>query len=562
MKKLLYLSLTFIAFVSYIGGCSDSSVTDLKSSNSLATDTGGGGGGGTTANPPASMIVAITPSSGLSALGTASVSATVRDAAGALVADGTTVTFAVSSSLGSITPTATTVSGVANATFTAGNTAGTVGVTVTSGSVSASGSITILGADVGSIEFSSATPNVIGVKGSGQSETAIVTFSIKDVNGQSAPDGTSVTFTIDGPKGGESLNPTTASTVGGLAKTILQSGSVAGPVRVTAMTTVSGTPISSSSTGVSIGGGMPSMTHFTLARTVKNLAGLAYVNLQSTVSAFLADRFGNFNVLQGTSISFYTEAGAIDASNVTDALGSTSVIFRTQNPPPLVFSSATPYGSSTPALSGDPANGLATIIAVTRGEECFVDNNGNGVFDGTTIDTFPPSCDLSEPFVDKDDDGIFDAGAEFYVDANQNGVFNGPNGVWDGNIMIWKTIQIAFTGEPTQIVSSPTTFAITAGTGRSFTVCVGDVNANAIMAGSTIAITTDKGTLGGNTSVTIPDILNGPKCLDFTLTSGTTPPVPPATVPAFAANVTIKVTWKVPGVGDLVETRIISGTIE
>lgn len=561
MKKSFYFILVSFLILTYVigAGCSGSSITD-DGSNSQAA-----GGGGTTTNPPASMVVSITPSSGLSAQGTATVSATVRDAAGAAVADGTAVTFSVSnSSLGSITPTATTVSGVANATFTAGNTAGTVGVTVTSGGVSASGSITILGADVGSIQFSSATPNVIGVKGSGQTETAIVTFSVKDVNGQSAPDGTSVTFTIDGPKGGESLNPATASTVGGLAKTILQSGSVAGPLRVTATTTVSGTPISSSSTGVSIGGGMPSMTHFTLARTVKNLAGLAYVNLQSTVSAFLADRFGNFNVLQGTSISFYTEAGAIDASNVTDTLGSTSVIFRTQNPIPLVFSSANPYGSSTPPLSGDPANGLATIIAVTRGEECFVDNNGNGVFDGTTIDTFPPSCDLSEPFVDKDDDGFFDAGAEFYVDANQNGVFNNPNGVWDGNIMIWKRIQIAFTGEPTQIVSSPTTsFAkIDAGTSRFFTVCVGDVNANAIMAGSTIDVTADKGTLGGDTSITIADTLSGPKCFDFTLRSTTTPPVPPATVPTFAVNVTVKVTWKVPGVGDLVESETISGTIE
>ena len=228
---------------------------------------------------------------------------------------------------------------------------------------------------------------------------------------------------------------------------------------------------------------------------------------------------------------------------------------------PLLVSSAAPFSAFVPPLSGDPVNGLATIIAVTRGEECFVDNNGNGVFDGTLVDSFPLSCDISEPFVDKDDDGVFDPG-EFYIDSNQNGVFNAANGVWDGNIMIWRKIQIVFTGGPSQIAVNLTSFAISAGGGQSFEVCVADVNANSLMAGSTIGITTDKGTLGGDTSVTLPDIVSGPGCLTFTLTSATAPPVPPATVPTFSANVTIKVTWKVPGFADLVDSRIISGVIQ
>ena len=51
----------------------------------------------------------------------------------------------------------------------------------------------------------------------------------------------------------------------------------------------------------------------------------------------ISTRFGNFNVLAGTSIPFYTEAGAIDRSSVTGATGSTSVTFRTQNPLPRLF---------------------------------------------------------------------------------------------------------------------------------------------------------------------------------------------------------------------------------
>lgn len=557
MRKSYYLILVSILFLFYLsgGGCSNSSVTDDEPGSQSAS---GGGGGGTTTNPPASMVVSITPSSGLSALGTATVSATVRDAAGATVADGTTVTFVVSNTgLGAITPTATTVSGIASATFQAGNTAGTVGVTVTAGSVSASGSIVILGANVGSIQFTSAVPDIIGVKGSGQAETAIVAFSVKDVNGQPAPDGTSVTFTLTGPNGGESLNPMTASTVGGLASTTLQSGSVAGAVRVTASTVVSGVTISSSSTGVSIGGGVPSMKAFTLATSKLNLSGLSYVNLQSTISAFLADRFGNFNILQGTSISFWTEAGAIDASNVTDASGTTSVTFRTQDPMPV--SPAANYTFSPPVtLTGNPNDGVSTVIATTRGEECFVDRNGNGSYDGPATDSFPASCDLGEPYIDANDNGTFDGATEVFVDSNGNGGYDGPNGVWDSNIIIWKRIDILFSAGPSQIVVSPTTFTVSDGGSENFALCVADANANSLMAGSTVGVTASKGTVTGGGPLTMPDSSIGPYCFSFNLADASPADSNPS---AESATLTITVTWKVPNVGDLVVTRLISGTI-
>lgn len=541
-----------------IYGCDSSSESPgLPPTTSI---TGGTTGGGTSS--AASISISITPSGSLSALGTATVTATVRNSAGANISDGTTVTFVIdNATLGSITSTATTVSGTATATFTAGSTAGTVTVTVTSGGASGTTTITILGADVGSIQFVSASPSVIGVKGSGQTEASTITFSVVDTNGQPATNATSVTFSLDGPNGGEVVSPTTGSSVDGQVKTILQSGTVAGPVRVTASTVVNGTTISSSSTGVSIGGGVPNMTHLTLATTKLNLAGLAYVNLQSTISSFLADRFGNFNVLQGTSISFYTEAGAIDRSSTTDATGSTSVTFRTQEPTPVSpVSTASPSPPPTWTGTGNPLNGLSTIIAVTSGEECFVDNNGNGIYDGTTIDSFPSSCDIGEPFIDADDDGVFDAGTEFYIDANQNGAFDTANGSWDGNILIWRKIQIAFTGGPSQILVSPTTFTIGNGGIAPFNLCVADANANTLMAGSTIAVSASVGTLSGGGPFTIPDILTGPYCFTFTLSDANAEVG--NTDPAESSTVTITVTWKVTGQSDLVFTRTISGTID
>lgn len=560
MKRGPYLPLALILFSFYliIGGCSDNSVTDAVPTGTGPATGATGGSTITTASPPATIVPVVTPAS-VSSLGTATVTVTVTDSSTANVPDGTTVTFNVdSAALGSITPTATTVSGIATATFTAQSLAGTSVVTVTAGTVSATTSIVILGVDVGSIEFVSATPNVVGVKGSGQTETSDITFSVKDINGQPAIDGTAVSFTLDGPKGGESLSASSASTAAGLAKVTLQSGSVAGPVRVTASTIVNAVTISSLSTGVSIGGGTPNETHFTLARTTKNLAGLAVVDLQSTVSAFLADRFGNFNVLKGTSISFFTEAGAIDRNNVTNTVGSTSVIFRTQNPMPVSPAIASPPVDPTGLLTGNTRDGLSTIIATTRGEECFVDDNGNGTFDGPVTDTFPPACDLSEPFIDADDDGVFDPTTEFFVDANQNGVFNDVNGVWDSNIMLWQRTSIVFTGGPDQMPVVPTTFAIANGGSQTFNFCVADVNANAIMGGSTVAVVASSGTLSNGGPFTIPDILLGPYCISFNLADAATSD----TDPPLSTTVTITVTWKVQNQGDLIKTRIITGTID
>ncbi|MFQ5780122.1 MAG: hypothetical protein ACE5HN_04960, partial [Nitrospiria bacterium] len=529
MKRGSYLLLALIVFISFLNlvGCSDTSVTDAVPTGTGPASGTTGGTTITTSSPPATITLAVAPA-GVSSLGTATVTATVTDSTTANVPDGTTVTFNVdSTTLGSITPTATTVSGIATATFTAKSLAGISVVTATAGTVSATTSIVISGVDVGSIEFVSATPNVVGVKGSGQTETSDITFSVKDINGQPAIDGTTVSFTLDGPKGGESLSASSASTVAGLAKVTLQSGSVAGPVRVTASTIVNTVIISSLSTGVSIGGGTPNETHFTLSRSTQNLAGLAVVNLQSTVSAFLADRFGNFNVLQGTSISFYTEAGAIDRNNVTDAVGSTSVIFRTQNPIPVPAIPSPPVAPPGIVLTGNTRDGLSTIIATTRGEECFVDDNGNGTFDGTLTDTFPPACDLSEPFIDADDDGVFDPTTEFFVDADQDGTFDPPNGVWDSNIMIWERTSIVFTGGPDQMVVTPTTFTIGDGEDQSFDFCVADVNANAIMGGSTVEVVASSGTLSNGGPLTIPDILLGPFCMAFNLadsSSGDTDP--------------------------------------
>lgn len=495
--------------------------TSLTASQGTATV------GGTTSGA-ASIALTATPAT-LTVNGTSSIQATVITGSGANVANGTSVSFTVSNSaLGTISSQATTFNGVATSTFTAAKITGTVTITASTGGISQTVNITINAPTTGSIQFVSANPQVIGIKGGGQTATSFVTFLVNDVNGNPVVDGIGVSFTMSGPSGGRlptnggeyigdlDTTPTTAtaSTVNGNAIATLNSGTVAGPVTIIASVTVGGQTLSSSSTPISIGGGVPSATHFNLATTRLNLDGLVWSNRQATISAFIADRFGNYNILTGTSVSFYTEAGAIDRSNVTDATGATSVILRTQAPNPV---DVPPIGSS------NQADGWVTVLATVQGEEAFNDSNGNGVYE--TSESF---TDLGEPFIDKDDDGVRDTSPfEEYIDANGNGVYDAPNGVWDGpgctgagcqsSKMISTSHRLAFTGHADTCTLSPTSFNITNGGSQSFSFTLGDINSNSLVPGTTITVTATKGILSGRISYTLLDGVGGPTVISFTL---------------------------------------------
>ena len=515
---------------------------------------GGGNSGGSHLPPPTNVSVegsengqigvpnTITLTANPAALvikGSSSITATVKDISGGNVPDGTKVRFTVNdASLGTITAQATTFNGNAIATFTAGSKPGTVIVTAASGKITQTISIPIAAAAAASIEFISATPPVIGIKGTGQPEVSNVVFAVQDVTGGPIVDGTAIDFTMNGPSGGKlpadggeyigdviDSTPTQASgsTSGGQVTIALHSGKVAGPVTIIA--TVSGTSISTSTSTISIGGGLPSAKHFNLATSTFNLPGLAISGLTATETAFIADRFGNFNLLTGTSVSFYTEAGAIGRSGLTDPTGTTTSTIRTQAPIPVdVRPAPTEPFYTANGHTFNPRDGWLTVLATVQGEEAFNDLNGNGIYD-----LGEPFTDLGEPFIDKNDDGCRNSGTEKncngvisastepfeeYIDANGNGQYDGPNGVWDGpncpaagcqtSKMIWTSIKLQFTD--TQPVFYSTAFvpsgtfavaptSITKGSSGAFSVIYGDYNLNILEAGTTIAATASVGTL-------------------------------------------------------------------
>jgi len=484
---------------------------------------------------PTRMNLTVNPTAIL-VQGTASVKAELLDSAGNPVPDGTAVSFKSDNDLyGTFTSgTATTNSGFASATFEAAAQPGTASVTVRSGNLSKQIDITILPALAAAIQFVSATPQRIALQGSGDVETSIVQFVVKDSNNDPV-EGATVSFAMTGPSGGEYIDPPPDPTPAeievstnaiGIAQVILHSGLVAGPVNIVGTTFVRNNagnliPISAQSSVISIGGGVPSAKRFGISSKLWNIGGLHCQNVKTEISAYLADRFGNYNILKGTTVSFVSEAGlAIDTSNVTLAEdGIATVTARTQrpalfrgpedvNPQPwevelqnyLVQS----YGFS---ISNNPRDGLCSVLTYVRGEELFNDTNANGVYDvGETFDDTE-----EDPFIDYNDNGTYDGPSsadpeEIYVDAAANHTWDGSNGAWDAEKTISTNLQILITGKP-QVLWSRNSggFNVLQGGSASLSLVVCDENGNPPAAGTKLTVATDNGKLNGWTTYTFPN---------------------------------------------------------
>jgi hypothetical protein len=514
---------------------------------------------------------------------TTNITADVRNIVNNAVSDGTTVTFAITAgatNAGQLTPlTATTVNGIASVTFAAdvANT-GSLIITASAGSspvVSATLLIIVNSAQTGSLEFVSANPSVINISGAGVS-SSFVTFKVLSSTG-SALQGVNVNFTLYGPTGATldvgGLTTSSGSTdAQGEVTTILKAGGVAGPCRIVAAANVAGPPpttLSASSGNISIGGGVPSDRFFSTSVTQANIDGLDCDNVQTTINALLADRFGNYNILKGTSVSFATDAGAINTSNITDANGATTSVFRSQAPRPTDV--APLLGEPSYTVGGrtfNPRDGWLTILVSTTGEEHFVDANANGVYDlGETF------TDLPEPFIDSDDSGGRN-GTELFFDwpigvtGNTAGSYNGPNGIWDAKIPIFREVNLVMTGPPafgpftSRIVSGVTETAgnvtIPADASEVFKVYVSDINMNALIPGTTIATASDKSeaklTLVGGSEKLLDGVSGGPAGAVYTVTNTNT------TAVAVKARLTSTISW--PGTCGAVDaTMAYPGTI-
>ncbi len=462
----------------------------------------------------------------LSAFGTTSISVTVS-LNGVPVSTPQSVTF--SSSCGSVgkavlSTGVATVAGVATGSYRDNGCAGTDVITASAAGVTSPSTSLVIGTPAtGSIQFVSATPSSISLKGIGGVEASQVRFKVLDSAGNPLS-GKTVTFALSTTVGGIALTPpaptTAISDASGLVVITVNSGTVSTPVRVTASTpgATAGTTLTTQSSALTITTGIPDQDSFSLGATVLNPEFLNFDGNTTVVTARLADHFNN-PVPDGTVVNFTTEGGSIIASCSTT--GS------------LCESTLT---SQAPRLAAD---GRYTVLAYAVGEESFIDLNGNGVADlvpNEMVDQNGTSTDLPEAFRDDNENGVRDAN-ETFLDFNQNGVYDGPDGKYSGvlcdnitpppagssvgtcsarkTIHVRRSIAIIFSGSHaviTKISPAAITLPLTClGASTAVNMRIVDVNGNPMPAGTKIDFKTSIGEMSGassfvqeNTNVTPP----------------------------------------------------------
>lgn len=421
-----------------------------------------------------------TISLGLSTLsygGSTSVAVTVLEADGVTPFTGQEVdvtftsTQAASGNATIISP-VRTVNGVATATYQATTATGNDTITASIAGDSKNATVTITPLTASSVSFVSASPANIGLKGMGGAgiqETSVVTFKVLNTAGLPSS-GQQVDFTLNTSVGGLSLTSASGSTAAdGTVTTIVQSGTIATTVRVTA--TIRTTTISTQSDQLVVSTGVPSQDGFSVSVATLNTESWNTDGVADVVTARLSDHFHN-PVPDGTAVYFTTSGGSI-APFCTTARGTCSVTWTSQSPRPL--------------------NGRARVLAYAVGEEAFLDINGNGVADAGEF------TDGSEAFRDDNENGLRDVG-ETYIDFNANGAFNGPDGSYNGIFQgaayigapkskhVFSNTTIVMASSAAVITNScGTSIAVALGGSTSCDITVEDVNGNTMPAGTNVA---------------------------------------------------------------------------
>jgi len=445
------------------------------------------------------------------------------------------------SNLASLDSPVTTTNGEASSTYRAQGCSGTDKITASvdigGTTYTAKADVTVQPAAVGSIQFTSATPQIIalqGTGGSGLSETSTVVFTVFDESGAVVPN-QKVDFTLSTSVGGISLSQAEATTnASGQVQTVVNSGAVNTSVRVTA--TVATTSITTQSVSLAVSTGIPDNNSFTVSAETLNPSAWDCNGLVVPISARVADHFNN-PAPDGTAVAFQAEGGFIDGSCTT--VGGDCTVNWTSNDP-------------------RPTNARVTILASVIGEEGFTDTNGNGRFDDGE-----PYTDLPEAWRDDDESNTRDADVgkqifEEFLDFNESGTYDPANGLYNGTLCAASSTKcdpngtlvhnrddlVLVMSSVNQIVTlyetvyNPGTKKIDStlidagnpillpddGSVRTFRVDVQDKRGQVPPAGTTISVATTNGeVVGGKTTDVLNDNSGGPSSLDFSMKGDTSP---------------------------------------
>lgn len=268
----------------------------------------------------------------------------------------------------------------------------------------------VISGQAASIILAEQSTDHIGVQESGSPETAQLVFEVNDSTGQPIDLNHSIeiSFTIGaGPGGGEFIFPSLGYTdSNGQAKVHLTSGTKAGVVQIVAEATVDTRLIRSKPVSITIHGGLPDATHFSLAVAKLNFPGYNIYGLTDRITAYVGDKYSN-PVRPNTAIWFNTDGGIIEGSSLTNLQGQASVDLISAAPQPthpvygagfatvtastvdenqntinaeaIVLFSGYPTISIQPSSFAIPNGGSQTFVYTVS------DQNGNPLSGGTSI---------------------------------------------------------------------------------------------------------------------------------------------------------------------------------
>lgn len=447
----------------------------------------------------------------LAAGGTATVTAALADSDGKPVASpSVNISFTsvcAANELSVIDGSIATFMGEAEATYRADGCVGDDLIQATASlggqDLTASTTITVASAAIDSILFVSATPQAIVLDGTGCAgctQHSIVVFQVVDIFGKPVAS-QGVNFSLSTEIGGLSLsNQTATSDANGLVQTVVEAGAVATHVRVLA--TVAETSISTLSDEIAVSTGLPDQDSFSISAETLNPEAWNTDGVIVPITIRAADHFNN-PVPDGTTILFSAEGGAIQPScRTTD--GSCLVNWSSQAPRPQ-------------------ADGRATVLATSIGEESFFDADGDGIY--SSLADALSGTDLGEPFQDNNENGARN-GTEEFRDFNFNGIFDGTgNNKYNGAlcselaelaglctqelVFVQKSLVLVMSGSDADISFSKNSVDLTTATGSAsqevVLTVVDTVHGQLMPFGTTIEAETSNGVLDGETTFSVPN---------------------------------------------------------
>lgn len=500
------------------GGTTDTATTDDADDSVTATGVRIGNGTG------ASFVEGVVGASETNLLAGETVTLTVNfvdlnsDALGAQVSvDLTSACFATGIASFGATSITTNSGGLGTTSYTSSGCSGEDEIIATAsvdGEVlTATVTLTIEPDNVLGVSYEGASTTQLSLQGTGGTETSILTFRLVGAQGANII-GEAVTFTITGDEGDATLaegTETATSGLDGTVTTVLQSGTVATNIRVTA--THDATQISGQSDSIVISSGLPIQAGFSLTQSSFNPANTFDTDgISVSVSILADDQFGN-NITPGTQVSFLSECGIIEPFCTIDADSGCSVTWRSNT------------------ADQDDGDFRCSILAFTEGVESFTDLNGNFVYEDSDIFDVP-DADLPEPWVDNNENGVFDLGEAFIDTATGNaGAYDQGNGEWDGLCLIGAVPTANCDGEDSAVIFGQGLITITCdivtviaspASGSTIDLTAGDTPAislfledgctpgNPPAAGTSISFSSDAVEFSGGESDTVDNQLTTP----------------------------------------------------